>query len=165
MSRAQIAPALLMYRILRENMVQERALEITRDAVVASGVVFMRKNLGNFTRAELVAKSDSERQIYLDEKAEGFFNATIEWTNSGPEAVGFQVHSCHFPSLCAAVGLPEVASVFCAVDAAFFGSVEPNVELIRPHTLAAGDPLCDFSLRWRSSTAQTPPEDNGSKRV
>ena len=148
MSRAQIGPALLIYRALRADFSEARALEITQDIVVASGVVFMRKNLGEFSQKGLSTLDAPQRLQFLNDKSEGFFNATIEWTNTSADKVGFEVHSCHFPTLCAAVGLPEVAPIFCAVDAAFFGSAEPKIELLRPRTLAKGDALCDFTLQW-----------------
>jgi Amt family ammonium transporter len=52
-------------------------------------------------------------------------------------------------------GVPELAPVFCKGDARFFGTVEPDVELIRPTMIATGGARCDFTLRF----AERPPRD------
>ena len=63
-------------------------------------------------------------------------------------AAFFRVTFCRFPRMCAEAGVPELAPVFCAVDAHFFGGVERSIALDRPETLAAGGGSCPFSLRW-----------------
>ncbi len=58
--------------------------------------------------------------------------------------------------LCAAAGVPELAPVFCAGDAHFFGTVEPDVLLERPQMIAEGAETCRFRLYWASSTPGSP---------
>lgn len=148
-SRDQIGPAVVMYRALKERLGQEEALRITGEVVNASGVIFMQRNIGKIDSATLTSLDDEGRRAFVESRSEKFFNATIAWDHVEPRRVGFTVHACVFPGLCAAVGVPELAPIFCAVDAAFFGGVEPNVELRRPETLAGGDPRCVFELEWR----------------
>ena len=53
-----------------------------------------------------------------------------------------------FVRLCREAKVPELTPVFCAVDASYFGGVEPAVSLERPTTLAQGGPCCDFRLQF-----------------
>ena len=150
LSRAQIGPAILMFEELSEVISSERAFEIAEEAILASGVVFMRRQLGRFDRAALAALTPSGREAFTKRAAKGFFNATMRWERVDADGVDFTITSCHFPGLCRAVGVPEMAPIFCRVDEAYFGRIEPTVELTRLRTLAEGGKDCPFQLRWRA---------------
>lgn len=126
-SRAQIGPAILLYRSLPRD-----ALRITEEIVVASARAFLRKTIGP------IEKVDARRA------GEAFFNATLRWIRVAPEEVRFDVVACHFPVLCRAAGVPELAPVFCRGDAGFFR--DQGLRFERTTTIAEGAPLCDFRI-------------------
>ena len=73
----------------------------------------------------------------------------MRWDEVSGERVRFTVTSCRFPAVRGG-GCPELAPVFCEVDARYFGTVEPDIVLTRPTRIAAGDPECAFTLSWRA---------------
>ncbi len=149
LSRAQIGPAILLYRLLQDRgMGQAEAFALVREVVLAAGVAFMGQTLGSLTRAELQALDEAGRQAFVHERGRRFFNAELRWDEVSADAVRFTAESCRFPALCAAVGAPELAPLFCEVDEAFFGAVEAGVTFERPGTIAEGAKTCPFTLRW-----------------
>jgi hypothetical protein len=148
LSRAQIGPAILLYRELRERHGPREAYRITERSVVEATLVFLGRTIGTLDRGEIEAMDDEEQQSYVREIGRKFFNATLDWGEISGERVEFTVTHCHFPDLCEACGVPELAPVFCAGDAEFFGGVEPGVELERPTTIARGGEHCAFTIRW-----------------
>lgn len=149
-SRAQIGPAILLYRLLLgRGMGQPEAFALVREVVLAAGVVFMGQTLGSLTRADLEGLDEDERRAFAEARGRLFFNAELRWDHVGTDEVRFTALSCRFPALCDAVGAPELAPLFCEVDEAFFGDVEPDVALERPQTIAGGAESCPFALRWK----------------
>lgn len=147
-SRAQAGPAIVLYRCLRRVIGPEDAVEITTDAVEAGALVFLQQSIGPLNRATLAAMTPEERVAFVKTRGERFPNATVRWDRVDLEAVRFTVLDCRFVSLCAEVGHPELAPIFCKGDARFFGTVEPNVRLTRSETLAAGGRMCPFLIQW-----------------
>ncbi|MBU6163070.1 MAG: L-2-amino-thiazoline-4-carboxylic acid hydrolase [Myxococcales bacterium] len=154
LSREQIGPAIVLYTELRERVGQARALQITEEIVIEAACAFLHQTIGSLKRAELEALTPESVAEFSREKASKFFNATVEWQQLNGEAVHFHVVHCRFPPLCAEAGVPELAPVFCKGDARFFGTVEPDVELIRPTMIATGGTRCDFTLRFAGSSSR-----------
>lgn len=154
LSREQIGPAILLYQEVRAEHGEARALRVTEEVVNEAAVLFLRAQIGTLRRADLAKLNDEGRRKFVEERGSKFFNATVTWDEISGDAVRFTVTHCRFPPLCAAVGVPELAPVFCKGDATFFGTVEPDVELIRPHTIAGGAATCSFHLRWQSESEQ-----------
>jgi hypothetical protein len=153
-SREQIGPAILLHRVLRaRGLAPEPALALVREVVLAAGVVFLGRVLGPLRRADLERLDDAGRLEFARRKGARFFNATVRWDDVRADRVRFTVTACRFPGLCAAVGASALAPLFCEVDAAYFGHVEPGVTLERPATLAAGGAECPFTLRWSTEEA------------
>lgn len=148
LSREQIGPAILLYTELRQRIGQEEALRITEEIVIEAACVFLRESIGPLRRADLEQLDEAGQETFVKERGERFFNATVDWQEIGGERVRFTVTHCRFPPLCAATGVPELAPVFCKGDARFFGSIEPDVTLLRPHTIAEGASTCPFTLQW-----------------
>ena len=146
LSRAQIGPAILLYRALRQYRPDD-AFRITQQVVVAEGIRFLAGELGRLPLDELESMTDEERHAFVQAKGERFFNATLHWDRVAPDGVAFTITACTFPGLCEAAGVPEVAPMFCQVDEAYFGSVEPGLVLVRDGSLASGQPRCHFILR------------------
>ncbi len=149
LSRAQIGPAILLYQELLRFLPRDEALRLTERVVVVGAVAFLRRSIGRLRRAELAALDEPGRQRFVEARGARFFNATTRWDEVSAASVRFTVTHCRFPPLCQALGVPELAPVFCKGDERFFGSVEPDVVLERPHTLAEGAASCPFTLRFR----------------
>ena len=147
-SRAQLGPAVALYRELQARG-RTDAREVVAEAVHDGALAFLGATVGPIRRADLEAMDDAGRRTWLEAVGDRFPNATVRWEQTGPDAVRFRVTSCRFVALCRALDVPELAPVFCAGDATFFGSVEPNVTLTRPTTLAEGGDHCLFTLEWR----------------
>jgi len=151
LSREQIAPAIVLYRQLRRDVSQNRAYEITERVVVEASVHFLARTIGRLPREKLIEMGEDEREEFVRARGSDFFNATIEWDRISRDAVEFTVTHCAFPELCEEAGVPELAPVFCEGDREFFGGVESDVELERPHTIAQGGPDCPFRISLRES--------------
>ena len=149
LSRRQAGPAILLYRALLRRLGKERALELTRDIVVASTLLFLDFAIGRLDRDELMSRSPAEREQYVRTIGDRFFNSTILWDEISDRRVHLTVTHCLFPGLCNAVGAPEVAPLLCAGDAVYFGDVLGNVAFTRPHTMAEGADDCPFDLKWK----------------
>jgi len=157
--RRQVGPAVLMQRALRRWLGIERALEITREIVIAGTVVFLKHTIGPLERGAVLAKSHEDREAMVHELGERFFNAEVRWDEISDEAVRFTVLQCRFPALCEAGGAPEVAPLMCLGDAVYFGEILGTVDLARSQTLAEGGDCCPFELTWRPGAD---PTDSGA---
>ena len=148
-SRQQIGPAILLYRaLLDRGMPRDQALSLVEEVILEATLAFLGRTIGPLRRADLEALDDQERGHFVRRLGRRFFNATLRWDTVAADQVAFTVTHCHFPSLCAAAGHPELAPLFCKGDALYFGQVEPDVLLERPHTIAGGAPTCPFTLRY-----------------
>lgn len=147
--RRQVGPAVLMQRALRRWLGAERALEITREIVIAGTVIFLEHSIGPLERDTLMALSPEDREEFVRELGERFFNAEVRWDEISDKAVRFTVQHCRFPALCEAGDAPEVAPLLCLGDAVYFGETLGTVDLVRSQTLADGGDCCPFELTWR----------------
>ena len=156
LSREQIGPAIVLYRALQNvGLNQQEAFRITRRVVLEAGADFLKSTLGPLRRADLEALDDKSRWAMARGLGDRFFNATVRWEAVEPDRVEFTITACRFPALCSAVGASELAPLFCEVDEAYFGSVEPNVRLTRTATIARGAKECPFALEWADVVAST----------
>ena len=123
--------------------------------MLAAGAAFLSQTLGPLRRADLEGLDDAGRRAFASSRGQRFFNATLTWDAIEADHVAFTVTACRFPPLCEAAGVPELAPLFCEVDEAYFGAVEPDVILTRPTTLARGGATCPFTLRWKETRRNT----------
>ncbi len=147
LSRRQIGGAILLYRVLLGPLEGE-AYALTREVVLRSSTPWMRYAVGRFDLTSYRNMSAENRKVFLWAKTRAFFNMTISRVHAEEEEAGFVVEACHLPGLCRLAGVPELAPLFCEVDAHYFGGVERDLELDRPRTIASGDPCCDFTFRF-----------------
>jgi len=154
-SREQIGPALVIYQELTKRMDEEAAYAIVAELVEAAAHVFLRDTIGPLNRRDLVVLAPDEKVTFLEERLDRFPNTTTRVDSVGDTEVNFTVTRCSFVRLCREVGLPGLAPMFCAVDASYFGNVEPGLELVRPTTIASGGDSCPFSLRFTDSEPPT----------
>ncbi len=147
-SREQIAPAVVLYRLLCEELERPEAMRLVGEVVEAGAHVFLRETIGSISRELFEGLDADARRALLDERIGRFPNTIYQIQDAGSSSVRFTVSACRFVRLCSLVGVPELTPVFCAVDASYFSEVEPSVELIRPSTIAGGDDCCDFTLQF-----------------
>lgn len=147
-SRAQIGPAIVLFGLLVERYGDPTALEVTAAVVEAAAVAFLQETIGPLRRADLARLAPAERDAFVRERMARFPNADVRFEHIGADEVRFTVTACRFVRLCHAAGCPELAPLFCAGDATFFGGVEPDVVLLRETTLAVGGDRCPFVLRY-----------------
>lgn len=147
-SRDQIGPAILLFGALVERYDDSTAIEVTAAVVETAAIAFLEQTVGPLRREHLAAMSADERDRFVRERMSRFPNAEVRFERIDADEVRFTVTACRFVALCHAAGCPELAPLFCAGDARFFGEVEPDVVLIRETTLAVGGDRCPFVLRY-----------------
>ena len=146
-SRAQVGPAIVLFQLLLE-MKHPAPLDLVRSVVVTGAVPWMQWAIGSIEPDVYKKMTADARESWFEGKRTKFLNMTLKSHEVGQEHVEFHVSSCSFPALCRDTGVPELAPVFCAVDAHYFGSVQKGIALDRPETLAAGGTQCSFHLAW-----------------
>ncbi len=147
-SRRQALPAVLLYRALGQVVGRERALAIAHDVIVAGGVAFLTKTLGDLDVASVLAMTPRQRDTRVSGWLARFFTATTELERAMPAGeAAFIVTRCELVRLVSAAGHPELAPAFCASDDAYFRARTPPVVLERPATIARGDAVCRFRFR------------------
>ncbi|MBI2895507.1 MAG: L-2-amino-thiazoline-4-carboxylic acid hydrolase [Deltaproteobacteria bacterium] len=149
LSRKQAGPAIQLYQILRERHPADDPLEIVREVMIAGALIFLDHCLGSLTPSLFGELPIEERERLVERLASRFFNATVRLDEVGADRVRLTVTACRFASLAREAAVPELAPLFCAGDEAYFGRVQPDVELSRPHTIAEGAQSCPFELRRR----------------
>lgn len=149
-ARDQAGPALVLYRVLLERGHDPaRARDTVADTVKAAAVAFLSRAIGPLRRASFATMSEPARRRWVTTRAARFPNAEPVFEVVDATQVRFRVHACRFVALAREAGHPDLAPVFCAGDAHYFGTTQPDVTLERPHTLAEGGPDCPFTLRFR----------------
>jgi hypothetical protein len=141
LSRVQLKPVVLIYRHLLSQRERVEALRITEMIVLASGRAFLRDVLDGLDLHQLVASNERER--LLRERLKQIPNATFS-LRFEEDTLHFTVSACRFVQLCAQLSHPELTSLFCSVDDAFFGHDLAGVSLTRETTLATGGHSCPF---------------------
>jgi len=154
MSRSQIAPAIVLYKYLKAEAGVD-AMAIIRDVVLKGTVPWMRFAIGVIDRRGYLEASPKGRREMLEERTTRFFNMEIDGMEAEKEFASFQVKSCSFPGLCAEAGVPEMAPIFCEVDAYFFGGVQRDLILERSTTLAEGGDGCPFHFHWAPEESES----------
>ena len=96
MSRSQIAPAIVLYKHLKEATDVD-ALAVVRDVVLKSTVPWMRFAIGVIDRDGYQQGSPEKRREMLEERTTRFFNMTIDEMETEKEHASFRVTSCFFP--------------------------------------------------------------------
>lgn len=149
----QLRPLILLYRVLAQRPHWGDAFTHIRALVLDAGMPFMRVNLGNLAPRRLGRMSPRRRRRFVESRGRRFFNAQIRWDSIAADRVQFTVLRCVYPQLCRQAGAPELAPLFCEVDAHYFGRIEAGVQLHRAETIAAGAQSCPFVLVATASAA------------
>ncbi|MFK7986218.1 MAG: L-2-amino-thiazoline-4-carboxylic acid hydrolase [Sandaracinaceae bacterium] len=123
--------------------------EVLRDVIAETGSRFIEANVPMPATETWVAASNADRARYANAVVARFFNADTSALDAGPRHFSFDVGACRFVQLCAALGRPSLAPLFCEADAVFFERPESPLRLVRTETLANGGARCDFRFRFR----------------
>jgi hypothetical protein len=134
----------LLYRHLAHTMTQAEALDLTwliieRGAWRSLAALLDGLDLEAYSRLDLRA-----RIVFIQELLARFPNLTADIDFAEPDRVGFTVTACAFARLTREAGHPELAPLFCRIDALYFKSRGFAFE--RQTTLASGGPGCPFRL-------------------
>lgn len=146
LSRRQIGPAILLYRALRLRVDATQALALTREVVLAAGVVFLEALLADVDPRE--APPTEEPRTKLEALAQRFFNAEGELVLAEERRASFDVCRCRFVELLDAADARVLGPLFCEVDATYFRSEFTSLRLTRTSTRMQDDPRCDFRFTW-----------------
>ncbi len=144
---------ILLYRALRPKLGRQAAIAQTRALVIVGGVAFLSQLLGDIDAQKEAAHPELESRLV--QRVARFFNAegTVAIRDQPGSPRGTEVHydvtSCRFVELCRAAGTPELTSLFCEVDGAYFDRPEAPLQLSRKKRLAAGDESCEFRFTWK----------------
>ena len=128
------------------------------DASGGCACIFIRFLLHTVVGGKLdcdVEQLEELEEEMLEERTTRFFNMEIDGMEAEKEFASFQVKSCSFPGLCAEAGVPEMAPIFCEVDAYFFGGVQRDLILERSTTLAEGGDGCPFHFHWAPEESES----------
>lgn len=146
MDRAKIQARVLLplIRTLREEIGEERASEILRGALDEAS----REQI----QAEAQQLEGTPREKFeAMMRRSGAANAAqieMEMLEATPETLDFNVHSCKYAELFAALGEPELgAMLLCAGDFHMAAVGGPDVQFSRSQTLMQGATHCDFRFR------------------
>jgi len=131
----------------------EPARAAAAELAVAVGARFLASRLSLPTRARWAGWSEERRRVFVAGALARFQNAEVGAIEVGPDGLAFDVRRCHFVSLCAALGRPDLLEAFCDADARFFGDPASPVALRRPETLATGGDRCAFRLGYKAPKA------------
>ena len=141
----------VLFKMLKERFGHELAFVTTGAVIEAGAHAFLHQSIGELKRQDLAELDEKERRVYLQDRLDRFPNALFRIETVDESRVSFTVTDCRFVRLCRQLGVPEMAPLFCAGDASYFGGVQPGVKLIRPQTIANGADTCPFILKWDGS--------------
>jgi hypothetical protein len=147
--RHQLKPVLLLDDTLRHDLglSHERTMAILLDVVRMSGARFIEHNVPAIPPDAWAAANPETRYQFIERLTRRLFNARVEHIEAQPKRLSFQVTSCRFVQLCAALDRSYLAPLFCAADSQFFDS-PTSPKLTRPSTLAGGGPCCHFIFSY-----------------
>lgn len=146
LSRRQIGPAILLYRALRLRVDADQALALTREVVLAAGVVFLEALLADVDPRE--ADPATEPRTKLESLSERFFNAEGTLTVEDTRKARFDVSRCRFVELLDAADARILGPILCEVDASYFRQEFTTLRLHRSETRMQNAKSCDFRFDW-----------------
>lgn len=138
-------------KALREPAWPEaRRRALLLEVIAATGARFIEHNVPFPTRQSWGDASHSERTGFMEALRGRLFNAHFDAAGVTASAVGFDVSACRFVELCAELGRPHLAAMFCEADSRFFAQHTDLIELKRTRTQARDAVPCDFRFTLRS---------------
>jgi len=148
LSRRQIGPAVLLERNLRKVVSREKARDISKEIIKIASVDFLKRNIPRFDKSKILSLGENERDSYLWDIQNKFFNADAEIKMEGEDSLLLTIRRCRFVELLGKIGEGDMAPLFCEGDKLFFDEYQKEIELDRPEKLSDGGNICDFRFRW-----------------
>lgn len=148
-TRAELAPAVNLFDVLKEHISEDRAYEITRRIVLNSSLFHLRAIYPDFKRGNFLELVQGDPGLATTRLATDFAFADTKVVEITKDKASFDVLVCRIPGTLALVGAQGLAPIFCEVDLLYFPIYEPEVDLCRSGTIVGGSPVCDFRLTWR----------------
>lgn len=150
--RHQLRAAVLLDDVLKHDLgwPEQRRLPVLKRVIAKTGARFIGSNVP-FADIQGWEQAPQARRLAFGEAlTQRFFNAQVTDLAAGPRHFSFDVVRCRFVELCAALGRPYLAPLFCEADSEFFATTDSPIQLRRSGTLAQGASRCDFRFRYRS---------------
>lgn len=144
--RRQLGPVLHLADVLTQDLGLERAQarRVLAEVIAEVGALLLSRRFPRldpiaWARASPQARETVARAVFA--RLGNIFAADVDST---ARTLSFDVRRCRFVELCAQVGQPDLAPLFCAADERFFQGAGAPVSLERTRTLATGAACCDF---------------------
>jgi hypothetical protein len=145
LARAHVRDALILYRALLGAKLPHGPSVF--EAVMTTGAqAFLKGAIGVIDREKYQRSTQSERLNWIQSLIQLFPNATATVVDASETRVAFSVTRCRYVELAVEAGHPEIATTFCAGDAAFFQGQPAGIAFNRAESIAQGDPHCPFEL-------------------
>jgi len=145
LARAHVRDALILYRaLLSAHLVNARSVF---EAVMTRGAqAFLQGAIGTIDRQHYQTLTQPERLNWIQGLIGLFPNATATVVDTTETRVAFTVTRCRYVELAVTAGHAEIATTFCAGDAAFFQGQPAGIAFNRTRSIAMGDQSCPFEL-------------------
>lgn len=146
LTRRQLGPVLLLSDILQQDLglSAQETRSILGELVDEVGALLLSRRFPPLDPRAWAAAPHEEREGVARAVFARLGNISAAEVQTTDGSLALDVRRCRFVELCAEVGKPELASLFCAADARFFGRSDSPVTLERSGTLATGASCCDF---------------------
>lgn len=163
MTRRQLAQAVHLSDSLRSiGMPTPDVMRISQLIIATVGAKFVRSN-ADFELADWANASLQERETFAQDAMRRFPNVTQPTVTVGEGTMDVRFSYCRLAQGANEIGRPELASLFCSADAAFYNGTPTRPSLTRPHTIADGASECHFQFRWPAANhSDTTEQDTSS---
>lgn len=155
-SRALIAEAVILYRILLTYYPQPEAERIIRKVIIDAAIKQLSLLIPRLRAEELNALSAEERTACYCGIIDKFPNTDWELRRDTPEEVAIDVTRCRLVELFDSVGQSELRDCCCHGDALYFKEFQPEIDFCRTTTIGSGCSCCDFAFRPIISSTEPP---------
>lgn len=147
-SQHQIAPAFVLYDILKEMGYDEEVILNDIQALVSEvATAFLKFNVPIITPSDYLQTEASGRMEKFRHITARFFNAAGELSSVKQDTFRFTVNRCLFAEYSRQLGYPQLAPIFCSADRLYFEQHQPHVTFSRNTTLAEHRKPCDFAFK------------------
>lgn len=137
-----------LYICLKKNVPAEKAFEVTRAVILASGIAVQQANFRNVEE-----NRSFENLIKYQQRAnkEGSTKLnTMEIIEQTENKYEFHVTRCVFHELFTYLKVPELTSVMCSIDNAIFNTYLPEKLIFHRNglnnTIPQGNEFCEFVI-------------------
>ncbi len=123
-----------IYIRLSKSMSQEKAFEITRAAILCTGLAVQQ---GSFKVVEEVRSFDNLKKYHKITSNEGSTRLNdLEIIESSDDRYVFKIKTCMFYNLFLHLGVPELTKIMCSIDNAIFNTYMPEELIFHRDSLA-----------------------------